>query len=110
MTKQFIPENMRGRVFDNRQDRRSTKGPDFSGTATVNGRLVRVAQWFNPPDERHPKGSFGIHFENEDDYQDRRAQEAGAKAARQPGAPQPHPPRQGSSALPSDEPDDDIPF
>jgi hypothetical protein len=109
----FIPDNNKGRLFDNRIDRTSPKQPDWTGTATVEGTMVKVSGWFNPPDERSKVATIGLQFEN---YADYRARIDAKKAAAGEVDPRNHapaiPPEERSNF--PDEPappyDDDIPF
>lgn len=64
----FHSKNNTGKLFDNKQDRKSEKEPAYTGTALVNGKLMRVAMWHNPPTTKYPKATMNIVFEDYDEY------------------------------------------
>lgn len=69
---QYIPRDLQGRLYDNREDRTDKKQPDFTGVVCVGGELYRVAAWKNTA------GIGGLHKTNLSIYL---TPEAEAKAA-----------------------------
>lgn len=95
----FIPENLTGRMFDNRQDKTSKKQPDCTGTVNIDGVIYRVAAWYNPPSEKARTSSYSLRFVNLDEYEEKKRNSEQQQAAHQP-----------NSAPAPEGGDDDIPF
>lgn len=65
----FKPENMKGRLFDSKSRRTSDKQPDYTGSATIDGVLYRMAAWYNPPSDKTPLATYNLKFQKDEDYQ-----------------------------------------
>lgn len=96
----YKPRDNTGRMFDNKQDRLNSKAPDYKGTATVNGVMVRVVGWHNPPTERCSKATINLAFQ---DYEDHKREVAETKHKKHPKTP-------GSAPVETEDWDDSIPF
>jgi protein required for attachment to host cells len=96
----FQPNENTGRLFDNKAERRSDKQPDYAGTAMINGVLMRVVAWRNPPTERNPKATLNMRFQIYDDYKREQAEYRHKK----------HPKTPGSAPVETEDFDDSIPF
>jgi len=96
----FHPKDNTGRMYDNKTSRTNKKAPDYSGTATVNGVLMRVVGWHNPPNERQPKATINLRFQDYEDAQREAAEKQHKK----------HPKTPGSAPVPTEDWDDAIPF
>jgi hypothetical protein len=102
----YIPENMKGRLFNNQADKTKDKQPDWAGTAVVNGVHVHISGWYYPPSERNRVGQISLAIEDYQERSDRIAAQKARKAqdsAAEHG--QPSAPPEGSQ-----DPQDDIPF
>ena len=86
-----------GKIFDNREDKRSARSPDYTGTALIRGVVWRVIGWYNPPDERNKKSNINLIFQEKEEF-DREQQ---AKREGKPGQ---------RYTRPGEDFDDDIPF
>lgn len=64
----YTPKDMSGRIFDNSADRTNDKQPNWTGTVNIRGEILRVAGWYQPPDESHRTASIGLSLENKDEY------------------------------------------
>lgn len=108
----FTPDELRGRLFDNREDRKNKRQPDYTGTVTVKGRVYRISGWYNPPNERSKVATIGLQLEDQDDYKRRRDAEASAPGQARTEAPHRADPQARPRAAPQtdDDPEDGIPF
>lgn len=95
----YTPKDMSGRIFDNKPDKTNDRQPDYTGTAVINGQLLRVAGWYNPPSQRVRSASISLRFDDKQDYDDRERQRTQDTARRQPGR-----------STNQEDFDDDIPF
>ena len=64
----YVPGELKGRIFDNTQDKRSTRSPDYTGLVQVNGVVFRVAGWYNPPSEKVRKSNISLTFSDKRKY------------------------------------------
>lgn len=107
----YAPKDMAGRIYDNKASKTKKSQPDYTGTINVRGELIRVAGWYQPPDEKHRVGSIGLSLTNKEEH-DRERQ------SREGTGPQIHPNTDESAvqrklaenAPKQDDFDDDIPF
>ncbi len=120
----YIPKELAGKMFDNRDDKRSKRSPDYTGTALINGQHFRVIGWYNPPSERTKKANINLKFQDKLEFdleQQRRREARGGNLLRCPDCGEPghgrgdmqcqYPsatPEQGGT--PQEDFDDDIPF
>lgn len=94
----FIPNEGFGSLFDN-NDKRSDKSPDFTGSAKINGRVVRISGW-NTPGKNGRGPYISLRINNE---------EAPRESAERPR----QQPQEGNPVQPgklSTDYDDEIPF
>jgi hypothetical protein len=81
----YIPENMKGRLFNNQADKTKDKQPDWAGTAVVNGVHVHISGWYYPPSERNRVGQISLAIEDYQERADRIAAQKAAKAGKAAG-------------------------
>lgn len=91
----YTPKEMTGRIFDNTPDKTHEKQPDFTGSITVNGEVLRVSAWHSPPDASHRVGSYGLRLQTMDEYERQKAARASSQNPPQP---------------PAGDPGNDVPF
>lgn len=98
----FIPEPGKGRLFDNRIDRKNEKQPDYTGSASCPccTNMIRLSGWYNPPSERSRVATIGLQLQDYREYQDEVAKRKAAKANKG------HDPRDHAPAI---QPEDDQP-
>lgn len=99
----FIPQEGKGRLFDQTIDKSNQKQPDWSGSASCPccGNHLRLSGWRNPPSETQRVATIGLQLQSYADYEKDKAERQARRAASQPSS-KPEPP-QGDF-------DDDIPF
>jgi len=64
----YDPPADAGKIFDNKQNKRSKKSPDYTGTARINGILTRVIGWHNPPSERSKVAHISLKFQAKSEF------------------------------------------
>lgn len=94
----FHPKENTGRVF--KQDKSKDSQPDYAGTATVNGTVMRIVGWYNPPSERSSKATINMKFQ---DYEDHKREQAEYQHKKNPKTP-------ASAPVETEDFDDGIPF
>lgn len=64
----YAPADGTGRIFDNREDKRTARSPDYTGTMNVNGQIFRVIAWHNPPTDRVKKANINLKFQDKAEF------------------------------------------
>lgn len=92
----YIPKEMGGKIFDNTQDKRTARSPDYTGIGLVNGTMVRIIGWYNPPSERSKKAHINLKFQDKREFDLEQQAKREARSNRKPA--------------PTKEDDNDFPF
>lgn len=71
MSQDFTPDDMTGKAFDQKAEKRHDSQPDYTGRVCVRGEVYRVAMWHNPPTERCKVSTYNMKLETEAEYQAR---------------------------------------
>lgn len=67
----FTPDDMTGKAFDQKAEKRHNNQPDYTGRICIRGEVFRVAMWHNPPTERCKVSTYNIKLETEAEHQAR---------------------------------------
>ena len=71
MAEFFAPADMTGRLFDRQAENTSSRQPDYTGQACIDGTVYHVSMWRNPPSENCKVATCSLKFETEAQHQER---------------------------------------
>lgn len=71
MSQDFTPDDMTGKAFDQKAEKRHNNQPDYTGLICIRGEVFRVAMWHNPPTERCKVSTYNMKIETEVEHQAR---------------------------------------
>jgi hypothetical protein len=59
----YTPDELKGRLYDNRPEKTRDNQPDYKGLFTLNGVTYRMAAWYSPPNERHELAMLSLSID-----------------------------------------------